>query len=98
VGPTWAPFASKGQVMEEIVKLGSPLIQLGFAGFCLLLLGIVVWLITRLLAVIKENNAIIARNTEAVTNVVTAIGEQTALMRGTREELLKRPCMATLAR
>jgi len=84
--------------MEEIVKLGSPLIQFGFAGFCLLLLGIVVWLITRLLAVIKENNAIIARNTEAVTNIVAAIGEQTALMRSTREELLKRPCMAMIAR
>jgi len=39
--------------MEE--ALMSPVIQYGFAGFSLVLVGVIVWLIKQLLAVLKEN-------------------------------------------
>ena len=42
-----------------------PVIQYGFAGVTAVLLGIIVWMIRQLLAVLSRNSAVISENSEA---------------------------------
>jgi hypothetical protein len=79
----------------------SPIFQYGFAGMSGVLLLILWWLISRLLALLKETNGIIAANTTAILNVgsttaeVKAMtGDELKLMRIVNERLLARPCIA----
>lgn len=86
-----------GDAMEVI---SSPTIQYGFAGLCMVLLGIIVWLIKQLLLVLKENNKIIGKNTEAVTQLIGANKEakqesenlKTSVY-SMRDKLMQQPCM-----
>lgn len=79
--------------------IGNPVIQWGFAGFCLILTGIIIWLIKQLLKVMGENNKVITKNTETIRDTNTAItavinqnNEQTVTIRQLREDLMSRPC------
>ena len=54
---------------SETSVIMSPLLQYGFAGFSIVLLGVLVWLIRELLSVLKENNRVIAENTQAIIAV-----------------------------
>ena len=72
----------------------SPLIQYGFAGFSLILLGVLIWLIRELLLVLKENNRVIAENTQAIKSVDKNTTNTFAIMVEIKDELLKRPCIA----
>lgn len=79
--------------MDENLFL-TPIIQYGFAGFSAVLLVIIVWLIRRLLDVLRENNKIIAANTTAISEVRKLTEEELKLLRILNDRLLVRPCMA----
>lgn len=71
-----------------------PLIQYGFAGFSLILLAVLIWLIRELLLVLKENNRVIAENTHAISSVDANTKSTFNIMVEIKDELLKRPCIA----
>jgi len=79
--------------MEPTTIMG-PVIQYGFAGFSLILLAILVWLIRELLTVLKTNNRVIAENTQAIKYVSTITKNTFGIMVEIKDELLKRPCIA----
>ncbi len=70
-----------------------PIVQCGFAGMCAILLAIVVWLISQLLSVIKENNKVIAKNNELVSGVITQLGRQEEQHAVISRHLAERPCL-----
>jgi len=80
--------------MENGTSIMSPLIQYGFAGFSLILLAVLIWLIRELLSVLKENNKVIAENTHAINSVDKSTKETFGIMVEIKDELLKRPCIA----
>ena len=75
-------------------QLLEPMIQYGFAGFSAVLIGIIVWLIRRLLDVLEKTNTIIAANTAAIRDVSKMTNDELKLLRTVHERLLQRPCMA----
>ena len=79
---------------NETSVIMSPLIQYGFAGFSLILLMVLVWLIRELLSVLKENNRVIAENTHAIKTVDDNTQNTFDIMVEIKDELLKRPCIA----
>ena len=79
---------------SETSVIMSPLIQYGFAGFSLILLVVLVWLIRELLSVLKENNRVIAENTNAIETVDKSTVNTFGIMVEIKDELLKRPCIA----
>lgn len=72
----------------------SPIMQWGFAGFSGILLSILVWLIRELLKVLKENNRIIASNTEAINRVGGSADSTLQTVSKLKDELYRRPCVA----
>ena len=79
--------------MPEAVDIGAPWIQFGFAGFSIVLVGIIVWLIKRLLAILQQTNDIIAANTNAICEVGKMTKVQSELVRTVHDQLLSRPCL-----
>lgn len=79
---------------NETSVIMSPLIQYGFAGFSLILLAVLVWLIRELLFVLKANNRVIAENTHAIETVDKSTTNTFEIMVEIKDELLKRPCIA----
>ena len=56
--------------MEQAVPLFStPIVQWGFAGLSVVLIGIIVWLINKLMQLLEKTNGIIAQNTDAIREV-----------------------------
>ena len=78
--------------MEQLPELSNvflqPVIQYGFAGMSVVLLGIIVWLIGKLLAVLKENNTVISHNTEAIRSVEATTENVLNLTEKVHERLL----------
>jgi hypothetical protein len=74
--------------------LTDPIIQYGFAGMCAVLLGIVVWLIQKLLDVIRENNKIIAEHNELISNVNRTLRDSFDVQVTIKDKLNSRPCIA----
>lgn len=81
--------------------LASPVIQYGFAGFSVILLAIVVWLIMRVIdghdkALKAYTNATeaLTSNTAKLSELAVASGEFRETNSGLRDELMRRPCMA----
>jgi len=72
----------------------SPLIQYGFAGFSLILLAVLIWLIRELLSVLKENNRVIAENSQAIKSVDKSTKDTFGIMIEIKDQLLTRPCIA----
>ncbi len=79
----------------------SPVIQYGFAGFSVVLLGIVVWMFKQWqgmhdgqLGLQRDTNKIIADNTTAIREVCMATAKQTSMLEEQKELLLTRPCVA----
>jgi hypothetical protein len=70
-----------------------PIVQCGFAGMCAILLAIVVWLISQLLKVIRDNNTVIARNNELVSGVIQQLGRQEEQHATIARHLAERPCL-----
>lgn len=89
--------------MEDLIL--APITQYAFAGFCAVLLGIIVWLITQLLRVIDRNNQIISKLSETLTLNTTAVtsmheesirshNSQMSATYKLRDSLLKLKCVA----
>ncbi|MCE5277183.1 MAG: hypothetical protein ABFD92_16770 [Planctomycetaceae bacterium] len=80
--------------MGNADALLQPIVQYGFAGFCAVLLGIVFWLVKRLLAVLEATNAVIARNSEAISDLSSLTSDLLKLNRSLHDKLISRPCIA----
>ena len=78
--------------MSELVT--QPIIQYGFLGFSGVLLGVVIWLIKRLLAVLEANSRVIAANTEAINDLSRMTRDLLELNRSLHDKLISRPCIA----
>lgn len=79
---------------ETAEILNNPIIQYGFAGMCAVLLGIVVWLIQKLLDVIKENNSVIAKHNEILLQFSKTLTDTVDLQVELKDKLNTRPCIA----
>ena len=83
--------------MDDSTRLFlNPVIQYGFAGLCVILLGILVWLVKQLLGVIDRNNEVIATNTLAIQAVDANTKEAKDVTIELKDELYRRPCIARL--
>lgn len=71
-----------------------PVVQYGFLGFSAVLLGVVIWLIRRLLEVLEANNRIIAANTEAIRDLTGMTCDLLKLHRSLHDKIISRPCIA----
>lgn len=80
--------------METTELILEPMVRFGFAGFSAVLLGIVVWLIKRLLAVMEANNNIIAENTAAMKTLTATVSDLMLLNRSLHDKIISRPCIA----
>ena len=78
--------------MDNLVT--QPIVQYGFLGFSAVLLGVVIWLIKKLLGVLEANNQIIAANTAAIRNLTAQTCDLLQLNRSVHDKLLSRPCIA----
>lgn len=79
---------------QATTSIMNPLIQFGFAGLSIILLGILVWLIRQLLDVLKENSRVISMNTQAIKEVGDTAKSTLDLSIEMKNELLRRPCIA----
>jgi len=79
----------------DLIQPLTPTLQYGFAGFSLILVGVIVWLIRQLLQVLKANNRVISSNTAAIVAVTKDTEETKEEVRKLREELLHRTCLLT---
>jgi hypothetical protein len=70
----------------------APVLQWGFAGFCLLLLGIIVWQTKQLLNVIKANNRVVTQCTRAIEGARETSEEVRTELRAMRDEQLRHGC------
>ena len=72
----------------------SPIVNYGFAGFAAVLLGVVVWLIKKLLVVLERNSEVIVRNTEAIRDLTSMTSDLLKLNRSLHDKIISRPCIA----
>lgn len=86
---------------QAVSALLTPIIQFGFAGFSVVLLGIIIWLIRMLVQLIRDVQKVILGNTEALNalhaheNENIKITQQTlSLLRDTHDKIISRPCIA----
>ena len=78
--------------MHELILL--PIVRFGFVGFSAVLLGIIVWLMKRLMCVLERNTEVIARNTEALHNLSSMTTDLLILNRKVHDKVISRPCIA----
>jgi hypothetical protein len=78
--------------MERVVI--EPIVQYGFLGFCGVLLGVVIWLIKILLGVLKDNQSIVAANTDSNKALIDMVRDLLLLSRSVHDKLISRPCIA----
>ena len=74
--------------------IGQPIVQFGFVGFSAVLLGLVIWLIKRLLAVLDANTRVIEANTAAIRDLTSMTSDLLKLNRSLHDKLISRPCIA----
>jgi hypothetical protein len=93
-------FLATGTGTETVSILLNPIIQYGFAGFCAILLGMEVWHVKTLIRVITEHNqlvissnAVIAKNTETIAQVLQSVADMALEARRVFEVMLSRPCL-----
>lgn len=72
----------------------APIVQYGFLGFSAVLLGVVIWLIKRLLSVMEANNSVIAANTAATKTLTATVSELMILNRSLHDKIISRPCIS----
>ena len=80
--------------MESLIL--EPVVQYGFLGFSAVLLGIVVWLVQKLLGVLDKTNKVIAANTEAVHTLRDLTRDLIQTNRSLYDKVITRPCVASL--
>jgi len=77
---------------SETTTIMQPIMQFGFAGLCVALLGIVIWLIKQLLAVIDRNNIVVMGNTQAIMAVDKNAKDARDIALELKNEIIRRPC------
>ena len=82
--------------MDEFIT--QPIVQYGFLGFSAVLLGVVIWLIQKLLGVLDANNRIIAANTEAIRDLTSMTADLLKINRSLHDKIISRPCIAAKER
>jgi len=75
--------------------LFSPFMQYGFAGLCFVLIGVICWLMRQVIDVLRATSQVIERNTSAIDRLNTSTHRVERAVNEMRDELLKRPCIAT---
>ena len=80
--------------MEPNALFLEPLTQAGFVGFSAVLLGVVIWLIRRLMAVMSTMNTIVADNTAAMKMLTATVTDLMVLTRSLHDKVISRPCIA----
>lgn len=86
------------------MNMMDPILQFGFAGLSVVLLGILVWLVKQFLAaiqrhnealveVVKDTTEVIKDNTAAIAAVGAKDDEQLEILREMEKRLLTRPCL-----
>lgn len=86
--------------MQDAASVWTTWIQLGFAGFSLILIGVIIWLTNQLLKVLRDVNkknenwaTIVAGNTQAIVSLNKSADETKELMVEIKNNLLSRPCL-----
>lgn len=81
--------------------LSSPVIQYGFAGFCVILLAVVVWLIDKVtkghdnsLKAYKEASAALIIHTQTLSDLKTTTERVNTSLEHQTREFLSRPCIS----
>jgi len=74
--------------------IATPVIQYGFLGFSAVLLGLVIWLMRKLLAVLEANNRILEANTDAIRDLTNMTSDLLKLNRSLHDKVISRPCIA----
>ena len=72
----------------------APIVQYGFLGFSAVLLGLVIWLIKKLLIVLERNSEVITRNTEVIRDLTSQTCDLLKLNRSLHDKIISRPCIA----
>ena len=78
--------------MEKLIV--QPIVQYGFLGMSAVLLSIIVWLISKLLGVLKDTARVITANTEAVRELTHMTRDLLRINRALYEKIITRPCIA----
>lgn len=76
---------------QPIVSL-APILQYGFAGFCLLLLAVIVWQFRQLLNLTRGTNRVINACTHAIEGARETSEEVRTELRALRDEQLRSGC------
>jgi hypothetical protein len=79
---------------ESTLAILNPVIQYGFAGFCAILLAIIVWLMKRLMDLLEQNNRVLAENTGVIKSLYAQGDKTKEAVWEMREEFLRRPCIS----
>ncbi len=74
--------------------ISTPIVQYGFIGFSAVLMGLVIWLIKRLLAVLDANTRVIEQNTCAIRDLTNMTSDLLKLDRSLHDKVISRPCIA----
>ena len=80
--------------MDPTDLLVQPIVQYGFLGFSAVLLGIVVWLIKRLLVVLERNSEVVNANTSAINTLSAMTADLLVLNRNLHDKIISRPCIS----
>jgi hypothetical protein len=73
--------------------LVEPMVQYGFAGLSVLLLGLLAWMVQKLVALLEANTRVISENTNAIAVQNAQQREAMRLFSDIRDRLLRRPCL-----
>jgi len=77
---------------ETLVTLLSPVLQWGFAGFALILLGVLVWTIQQLLGALRSTGDVVANNTQALDRQTSLVQEVRRTTTDLRDRVLAFDC------
>ncbi len=78
--------------MNELIV--APIVQYGFAGFCAVQLGVIVWMVSRFMGELARTREVVQENTAAVREVTKLCADVMALNRDVHDKLIARPCIA----
>lgn len=83
--------------MDEALSIGktiSPAMQWGFAGFAMILLGILVWVLSRHWAIYTKTMEVISHNSTVIEKASAQQAESLGLLKDIHTMLLSRRCVA----
>jgi len=80
--------------MDSVSLIATPIIQYGFAGLSIVLLGFLAWLVKRLLSVLERTTGVIEQNTNVISCLKEETDESKKIIADIRDKLMSRPCIA----